>query len=257
MPRPRRVQVVGEREPSPDPFLQLVGRHSGLVTSALVFMFLIVKVVRVAKGNLITAQELVNIVGPASVIVGALTAVLPVLLAQAFVFLWVLSWTDGLDRRMRAGLIEVAFLLSLIGLYVLPWILEVGLLFFTLGHALYRIKVRPRLSRQPPNGLRATWLPAVVLLFLVSADPWIPAVTVDVGHPPSVLVAYVLKNDGGWTTLLRESDRSILILPSAEVGRRYVCRKTDGNLGRVESVVQLVLREGGSATTLPCPLELP
>lgn len=102
-----------------------------------------------------------------------------------------------------------------------------------------RERLRTRLSRYIPRTRSFLWLPpfVVFLVLTLSSQMWLPPELVNVGSRR--VVAYVVDVEGSWTTLLRESDRSIVRVSAELVTGREICELEE----RAKSPVQLIYRE--------------
>lgn len=102
-----------------------------------------------------------------------------------------------------------------------------------------REKLRFWLSRFIPRTRSFLWLPPSLVFLVLTLSPqmWLPPELVNVGSRR--LVVYVVDVEGAWTTLLRESDRTIVRVRSELVTRREICQLDV----QTKSPVQLIYRQ--------------
>jgi hypothetical protein len=86
---------------------------------------------------------------------------------------------------------------------------------------------------------------------------WLPAERIDI-NGGSERVGYILKSDGGWTTILWDSDRSILMVKSENIISRTLCRtgQPDG-LPLISFQSVEAPRIGPCEFTVSRPLQIP
>jgi len=199
----------------------------------------IVKILRVTHSDPTTSLAVLSASAPVSVATGMFAQALPglfLLSAVASAF----GMTVRSHLGVRYGLLPAVLVVSLLGLVQLlpiwPGVLALLAVAMTLAGQALLAQERRRTgptpqtepSRRPPSWLRVGLLTAGTTLFLVGASlsiddsVWLPSESVVV-HGQKPFTAYVLRDDGRWATLLRDHDRRIVILRSAQVERRTPC----------------------------------
>lgn len=224
-----------------------IGKEPALIT-ALLFSFVVIKVVWIARGDIQTALGVFNSAGLASVIAGGLLSALPLISAAALgVATFELSKSWPLIKafpfiRRRDTTVWILGLAAAVACFFLtPWpIMAAGaLLGFVSGCAVHVIKAktlfRLKLKWLGKHDWRAKTVKAVGIasLALVSlvlvVNPllyavWLPHETLTLAKPRGQqVVGYVLSDSNGWISLLRTKERHIYRFRSSNVTSRVLC----------------------------------
>jgi hypothetical protein len=230
----------------------------GFQVSLIAGTFLIVKVLMVAKGDVMTALAVVRASGTVAVIVGAILSALPIIAAVVLV---VVLYGVGCGAWRWRGLRLVTalcwFIVLVACVLLTPWLVFLLASAGLIGGRLDRVRSQPRTDQSQADGhwwaQRA--LPLLLLCVLVIGPAWKDLVftmwlpreelhlTTDQpiaqpGQQPSTrLVGYVLSDSEGWMSVLTSVHRQVIELKSDTVESRHLCRKNYH-----ESVVELVRR---------------
>jgi hypothetical protein len=235
-------------------------------TSVALFGFLILKVLLVARGDLLTSLAVVNSAGIVAVVVGVILSAMPILaaLSMAYVIYWWISGT-GRPRASTQGAVIVGTI-ALSGWFS-PWFLFVPTLAFALLVGAFdrwdaphrtaartirgsRWAVRPS-RKQRGFGTGAMVLAASLMALAIGGSlftMWLPHERVVVEGQPRPIVGYVLDNSDGWMTVLTSGARRVDRFKEDSVTSRTLCRGSDFH----ESSIQWIARvSGGGFTYLP------
>jgi hypothetical protein len=261
-----------------------------VLSTLLLFGFLLLKVFSTASFNPSTALGLVNASGPVSVLMGTIAALLPTLSVMALTY-WVLVLpftirlvkiqTNSRLSASYAGLIVIFVTLLLAALAAVTsafWLSALFLLLGLLGGRIsyWRNPMRRQLKARAniPHYLlssdesaiklrrqtRSRYIAIVAGLGLLTAfasDLWLPPEAVSL-KDGSTFTAYVLNDGGQWTTLLRENDRTILKEKPTDVIERSLCRIDQPRFlafGRLQGPTLYQLLLGKEDQTDICPME--
>lgn len=224
-----------------------IGKESALIT-ALLFSFVVIKVVWIARGDIQTALGVFNSAGLASVIVGGLLSALPLIsaatlgvatfeLSKNWPFIkafWPIKRRDTTVWILGLAAAAACFFLT-------PWpIMAAGALLGLLsGLTVHMIKAERlfclKLEWMGKHDWRAKAVKAagIVLLALASVvlvvNPllyavWLPHETLTLAKPyGQQMVGYVLSDSNGWISLLRTKERHIYRFRSENVTARVLC----------------------------------
>ena len=195
-------------------------------STALIFLAFVVKVLLETRGNREVALGVLQSAGAASVLIGLVAAYLPYLLFTGAVYLAIVSLATG---QVLTGILAIATVV--IAVMLAPAWIVVTLVVAIAALLLFR-RVQGRRTRASGATvlLRADWRKFLlasqliaVTLYLVAPGMWLPPerVTLATG---TTEIAYVIEVGNDWTTLLRDSDRLLLRLPTEAVAAREVCR---------------------------------
>jgi hypothetical protein len=224
-----------------------IGKESALIT-ALLFSYVVIKVVWIARGDIQTALGIFNSAGLASVIAGGLLSALPLISAATLgvaTFQLSKSWPfikafPFIRRRdTTVWILELAAASACF--FLTPWpIMAAGaLLGFVSGCAVHVIRAKRLFC------LRLKWLgkhdwrakavkvAGIASLALVSlvvvVNPllyavWLPHETLTLAKPHGqLMVGHVLSDSNGWISLLRTKERHIYRFRSENVTARVLC----------------------------------
>jgi hypothetical protein len=201
-----------------------------LGVTILLFAFLAVKVIVVAKGDIPTALGIFQATNPAVTVIGALLSGLPL---GAVAVLVIVGYRAAEEVSLEGYALAVAAALACF--YITPWpILAASLIVAPVAG--YTMRQRQRLARSQ----RKRWLKRATLLILIPClaiflyvagvtawrvlyDVWLPheAVTLQSGQ---VEVGYVLSDNGDWISILRSGQRRIVVYRETQVVERVECQ---------------------------------
>lgn len=218
---------------------ELVRHHLALVVSAVMLVTVVLKLVMVAHGSQETIAALLQTAGTVNVALAALLAAttnLGLLLA-----VWAIPHFGEAVREKDPLLVPaVALVASFVIVALLaPWwqaALAVGylaaMLLAGVPFMLYdRVRRKRRTPREAPRRWEATVAVAIGavtlwLIVLASDQPWLPAqrLTLASGEP---IVGFVVAEEEDSITVMRDSDRVVVRIPSREVSDRAYCTLDD------------------------------
>ncbi len=201
-----------------------------LGVTILLFAFLAVKVIVVAKGDISTALGIFQATNPAVTVIGALLSGLPL---GAVAVLVIVGYRAAEEVSLEGYALAVAAALACF--FITPWpILAASLIVAPVAG--YTMRLRQRLTRTQ----RKRWLKRATLLILIPClaiflyvagvtawrvlyDVWLPheAVTLQSGQ---VEVGYVLSDNGDWISILRSGQRRIVVYRETQVVERVECQ---------------------------------
>ena len=206
--------------------VQLLQVFSQARISLLLFGFLILKVLLVAKGDLVTALGVINVSGVVTVVVGAALSALPIVAAILLGFgTYVVAsgttrpagWTTARTSGSFAVVAIAAMILS-------PWHLAAAVIGVSLVGGLIdrfrRNRKRRAVTRwhgqdqgERSRLLHRGFVLATVTVFFLSLNSlfyamWLPheVLHLQSGSPQ---VGYVLSDSNGWVTVLTSHDRKV------------------------------------------------
>jgi hypothetical protein len=226
----------------------------------LAFVFVVVKVIWIARGDIPTALGVFNSAGPATVIAGGLLSALPLISAIALglaVFEIIRSWLlpdrarlqpagrrGGVRRAFgkfpRDPFVWTVFIIAAVACFLLtPWLvmasgaflgLVPGILAWAASKAGRPVNNRRRWIRAIGGGV--IWAAVGILFFMLVLNPllyavWLPHEMLTVASPgqqQQSAVGYVLSDSNGWVSLLRTRERRIYRYRSEDVKARALCR---------------------------------
>jgi hypothetical protein len=237
------VSKAGARPPR-DPLVGLVSAHTTLLLTALLFVFVIMRVLRVSEFDPETAKALVRAQGVVPIAVGVLAGSLTAMLSVATYFLAsVFIWGPGSTQQRRMALIAALVIGSALT-YLIPWltfVVSLGVLAL-LMFALHRVF-------KGQFGVELFAVVGVILSLVITPDVWLPAEVVRVSGADQV--AYVIDVGDPWTTLMDEDSRAIKLVPTASIESRALCTLNRGTSNRTLS--QVILGEKGGSRYALCP----
>jgi hypothetical protein len=201
-----------------------------LGVTILLFTFLALKVIVIAKGDIPTALGIFQTANPAVTAIGALLSGLPLGgVAALLIFGYRAAKETSLESCALAAVAALACF------FLTPWpIFVASVLVGPLAG--YAMRQRQRVMRAPGNRwqkwgtllilfpcLAAFVYITVVTTWRVMYDVWLPheAVTMQSGR---VEVGYVLSDNGNWISILRSGQRRIVIYQQTQVRKRAECQ---------------------------------
>jgi len=205
-----------------------VRREPALVT-ALLFGFVVLKVIWIARGDVPTALGVFNSAGLATVIAGGLLSALPLVSA---VVLGLVTFELSRNRPpvlrfpRDTPVVAIGLAAAVACFFVTPWPVTVsGIGLGLVSGAAARIVPRARKS------LRLAGLAVLLALsFVLVLNPllyavWLPHETLTLAEPgQQPMVGYVLSDSDGWISLLLTRERRIYRFRSQDVTARTLCR---------------------------------
>jgi hypothetical protein len=201
-----------------------------LTVTIMLFAFVALKVIVVAKGDIPTALGIFQTTNPAVTVIGGLLSGLPL---GAVAVLVTFGYRAAKESSLEGYALATAAAAACF--FVTPWpILPASLVVATLGG--YTMRHRQRLTgtqgkRWRRRGTLLILIPClVVFLFItyltiwrVLYDVWLPheAVTLRSGR---VEVGYVLSENADWISILRSGQRRLVLYRDAQVENRVECQ---------------------------------
>jgi hypothetical protein len=178
-----------------------------------------------AEWNTTTALVILQALGTAELVVGALLVYSPFFLAvTAAIALAVVPYQAILDRRRSWWSWTSWFWVT--GVVLLYLVTPVGLIVFSIIVAVAGLGVAaiergtPGITRMALLGLLA-W--TAILPLFGGGVIWLPPEAVKIAGEPVPITAFVLEDDGETSTLLLHHPRQARLLPSREVESRQIC----------------------------------
>jgi hypothetical protein len=282
-PRNRKqYQLRATRRTAPEPpgILSRLIDVKNLATTIILFSIVVLKVLAVVNFNSTTALALVEAAGPIPVVIGSvigslyallpLTTIVMMLAISGYIVRHDMHWLE-LDRDVLQGIGVLLLALFTIQVFTIP----AGALLVILINFVFIIyiplfsgsrrrrsnssgSVRPDRSRRSSletllalHGRKAITVQFYLVLAvsiialtpsLIGSSMWLPAERVSLQGQPAV-IAYVLDDDGDWSSLLRDSDRIILRVTTKSITHRDICRVIGNTKVRFrsgESLYQLI-----------------
>lgn len=221
----------GEQAASPwyRGLLRIARDHPALAASFIISSLVVVRIGMAARLRPTTALALLGSRSPVSVIFGTVLSLLPwfVLLLLAIGFTWAV-------RTLRFGLQgrRLVFLPITVMLYTLfltaaafPWwfLLFVPLLIYE-GLAEANTE-----RRRLPTALTVSGV--LISILLLGSQVWLPSERIEVAGGGAI-VGYVVDDDGNWASVLRERDRTVLLIRSDLIVARQICSLGRGSFER-------------------------
>jgi hypothetical protein len=208
--------------------LEEVAESHKWLTTVVLFGFILIKVVWMARGNIQTALGIFNSAGTVTVIVGGLLSAFP--LVSALVLGLVIF---ELARKFPSGVERIVWLIGLaaaVGCFFLtPWpIAAVSVLLGTFSGLVMKIKKKV-MQRILLSFLLLASIGLIVHPLLYSV--WLPRELLTVPKLGSTkqmsrqdVAGYVLSDSNGWVSLLQTGQRTITRYRSEEVVARVLCQ---------------------------------
>lgn len=239
--------TVAAPEGVPQRAWEWAASHPAAVGTSFVFLFAVIRLMRVAHGDPTTALTLAAESGPLTILLVAMVAAYPFALVVALIVAMRRPRDTVADQ---AGSALVVVLASTTLRFVMFIVVGVLVIVPMVARIVMRRRGREDLYLRMTR--EATPLAAIICgsLFLFAGGdiPWFTPEVLDVrGAPPTV--AFVTSNDGTWLTVLVEEDRSIRRVLIADVQERTPCV-----LPSLEGGQTLFgLLESDKPSTPPCP----
>jgi hypothetical protein len=219
--------------------------HLGLLLSTIVATTIIAKIWSVAHGGMPTVTAIVAS-GALTSLLGALLSGLPLLGGVPLVFaasMLAEAIREGDNWRGPAVATAVALVVAAV-LAPVAWLsFGLALLVGTCALSLLMIGLRrawtARFRRKLPFPLKKSEFPQdmhpAVLLALLAVFAWVAVASSDrpwmplenVSTKNGTLTGFVIDDGGSSTLILKDSDRSVLRIPTDEVTSRVICTKDD------------------------------
>jgi hypothetical protein len=220
-------------------------RSDRTLSTLLLFSILIIKVIFVAKGDLTTALAVLATSGLVTVILGALVALLPIIAAAIVVvgFYRLGSGAWKLRTLGKQSLIVVLVLLA--SVMLTPWLVLAASPLALIGGRLARFRKKLRTEAKATKSPAKVWVAHALLVAAIAAlviapfaivgpdlvfSMWLPREEIRVASSQNapqqpLLVGYVLKNEGGWMSVLTSVRRRVEEVKSDTIVSRRLCRK--------------------------------
>jgi hypothetical protein len=212
----------------------LMGKEPALIT-ALLFSFVVIKVIWIARGDIPTALGVFDSAGLATVIAGGLLSVFPLIsavvlgiavfeLSRSVSFTKTFPFISAPDKSFW-----VIGLAATVGCFFLtPWpIMVYGAGLGFLSGVAWRFASKVRNAKVKKGlGIAASVALLIAFSFLV-LNPllyavWLPHEKLTLRGQPQ-MVGYVLSDSNGWVSLLRTGERRIYRFRSEDVTARALC----------------------------------
>jgi hypothetical protein len=197
----------------------LIGREPALIT-ALLFSFVVIKVIWIARGDIPTALGVFDSAGLATVIAGGLLSVFP--LIPAIIFgIAMFEFGRSLFRDKFALIIGCAAAVS--GFFLTPWTIMACSAVLGLASG-FLVTKAPFLRKAVFVFLL---LGSLFLLNPLMYAVWLPHEMLTIANPgqqQQSVVGYVLSDSNEWVSLLRTGQRRIYRYRSEDVKARALCR---------------------------------
>ena len=222
--------------------------HRWVLVVAVPFL-VIVKVLRVAEGDMGTAQVIVAAQGVAGLTPLVLLSLLPGAVVVAFVLAvrvagditeaknWKLLWIPELAILSVTAYLSLQFMRPL--LFTNAAVLSLFLASFIFIYNRIQRKWRQKRKRPVSDEIGSHGWPEIVVLTALAAiagalisavclaSMWAPAERITLKGDASPVVGYVLSEDVNRAVILREADRTTVEYRSAEIEERQRCELTE------------------------------
>jgi len=201
-----------------------------LAVTILLFAFLALKVIVMAKGDIPSALGIFQTTNPAVTVIGALLSGLPL---GAVAVLAIIGYRAAKEASSEGYALAVVAALACF--FVTPWpILAASLVVAPVAG--YVMRQRQRLMRTQgkrwqKRGTLLILLPCLAVFLYIACvttwrvlyDVWLPheATTLQSGR---VEVGYVLSDNGNWVSILRSGQRRIVLYRESQVEERVRCQ---------------------------------
>jgi hypothetical protein len=219
---------------------KILANNTVLITVSL-FVFVVIKVIYVAHGDIETALGILNTAGPTTVIVGALLSVFPLVSALVLgLVLFELSSGPSFIghppfvRRDYALVCTIGAAAAVACLFLTPWPIMASSAAVGLASGLV-LRLAPFLFER----IGDLWLKSMLtyvgrallalcfLIFILNPvmySVWLPHELLTFAGGTSSEAGYVLSDSDGWVSQLRSGQRRIYRYLSADVVSRTLCR---------------------------------
>jgi hypothetical protein len=211
--------------------LRGLGKEPALIT-ALLFSFVVVKVIWIARGDIPTALGVFDSAGLATVIAGGLLSALPLISAVVLgIAVFELSRGGSFAKRAPDKSFWAIGLAAAVGCFFLtPWPVMVSGVFLGLlsSLAVWLVsKVKKKAKARKSLGIAAS-VALIILSLIFVLNPllyavWLPHEILTLPGRHHSAVGYVLSDSNGWVSLLETRERRIRIFPSGDVKARALC----------------------------------
>lgn len=215
-------------KPLPAVLKQLEARK--LTVTILLFVFLILKVIVPAKGDIPTALAIFQTTSLAVTVIGALLSALPLVAVAA---LLLFSYRAARNASLEGYALAAAAIL--ICFFVTPWpVLAASVIVGPIAG--YTMRQRQRLTRMQGSrllklGTLLVLTPCLIVFVYIAGittwrvlyDVWLPheMLTMQSGR---VEVGYVLNENGNWLPILRSGERRLVRYRETQVEKRTLCQ---------------------------------
>jgi hypothetical protein len=213
-------------------FSDLIRQHIGLVLAFTTSIWVVFKLLSVCRYRPVTALALLQAAGVTNVLSGMFVMNVSLVLFGAAATLLYLLIGFGPTPVPPLAWIVLLGAMALVALLLVPWTAALGLL-VTVGFvgtsAWISTSARVRRAWKAP-AVRSPTLPriaaisyvAITVLITLTSQMWLPSGRIET-RDDDVLVGYVVSDDGFWTTVLREKNRTIVRIPADSILTRQVC----------------------------------
>lgn len=215
-------------KPLPEVLRKLEERK--LTVTILLFAFLALKVIVVAKGDIPTALGIFQTTNPAVTVLGGLLSGLPLgAVAVLLAFGYRAAKEGSLEGYALAAAATVACF------FVTPWTILVASLAVAPA-AGYTMRRRQRLgetqgARWQRRGTLVILVPCLAIFLYITFltvgrvlyDVWLPHEAITL-HSGRVEVGYVLSENANWISILRSGQRRLVLYRDAQVLKRAQCQ---------------------------------
>jgi hypothetical protein len=201
-----------------------------LTVTILLFAFLALKVIVVAKGDIPTALGIFQTTNPAVTVLGGLLSGLPLgAVAILLGFGYRAAKEGSLEGYALAAVATVACF------FVTPWTILAACLAVAPA-AGYTMRQRQRLpktrgARWPRRGTLIILIPCLAIFLYITVltvgrvlyDVWLPHEAITL-HNGRVEVGYVLSENANWISILRSGQRRMVLYRDSQVLERAQCQ---------------------------------
>jgi hypothetical protein len=208
-----------------------------LTTTLILFSLVTLKVLAVVNFNPTEALALIGAAGPIAVVIGSIVASIYTLLPSAIFLILAAVFAYGarrgvrfkdLDRDILRGIGALVLGLFALSVFVIPAAAFLTI-FFTATAVFLLSNYFLSPSRSSVDLILSYVLLAIgvigIITYLIGSSMWLPAEKITLQDQSSVtVIAYVLDDDGNWSSLLRESDRTIVRITTESIEHRAICR---------------------------------
>lgn len=225
-----RQSFVGR--PLDDPVVHAISRNPALAVGAISSTIVLVEVLQAARWQITSALAILASAPLSTVVIGSLVQVVPVAITPAAVI--ASSWCAAEYTAGRRALVlfVVALNLSIVALVVAPWwlvpayagVVGLGELRFRRADRGLRAAGKEA-TRDRLDFVYAYTLLVLIPVMLLTSAPWMPAERLTLQNG-STLVGYVLDVGAQWTSVLTDSDRQVIRVPSNQLAGRQICQTT-------------------------------
>jgi hypothetical protein len=226
---------------------KLAREHVPLTATFVLFVFVMLRVLAVARYDRATALAILQSTSPPAVVLALLMQFFPMVVASATVaLLAVLSLRDvRATFRPHWPLVTLAAILgTFVTLFAAPVaVLILAPFYFAMFAAARSLALRKALAGSsipaPPVNGNAVLAFLVLAVATLAGDPWLPPEIISTGEES--WEGFVL-NEGATVDILLANPREVMRLPASSVTSRAICADKRGLFARVaaSSVVELL-----------------